>query len=514
MVKRTACTLLLMVASWAGTAAAEPKRFDHFQEKHAEVACNDCHRRGEKQKWRHVTFPKKHKPCENSGCHAGKVLSFDPRKPGFCRTCHLPGRGGRGINSRRLVYPPYRKGEERQLALASSDHAKHQEAGKCSDCHERDEAHSGGPDVVLVGHEGCAACHGKETKPAMDQCGGCHVKKDQTVMFASSEWSNYRVANVFSHEKHEEKTGKNECTACHVNTKVKKGTQVPLPAMKDCLSCHDGDQAFDALGSQCRRCHESPQISPPMKASVELASFSHELHADQNVVGSGGAYACNDCHPSTERGRLWFPAGGRNFDPKVKRNGHWPCAKCHANEYMSREPKGVCVTCHTHSDPWRANPVRTAFRERRELVTDLPHDKHDKTACKKCHFEQTGDPPPAVPANLMAPGHELCAQCHETLEKAPMTKCDGCHRLPTPAEKPTEWSVAAKFTHETHRTDVRSKGTLACEVCHQSIDAQPTPEMKSCRVCHDGTHAFKDTGFACARCHGPKAVEETKVEEN
>jgi hypothetical protein len=30
--------------------------------------------------------------------------------------------------------------------------------------------------------------------------------------------------------------------------------------------------------------------------------------------------------------------------------------------------------------------------------------------------------------------------------------------------------------------------------------------MKSCGGCHDGEHAFKTTGFGCAKCHGVVAA--------
>ncbi len=512
---------------WAGLLlAAHPPRFDHLSEKHATVACNDCHDRSKSNGWGHVRFPKKdHKPCENAGCHAGKLVKFDPRKPEFCRTCHVAGPGGHGINIHKAVYPPYRSGEHSQFTLASSGHKTHVEAGKCEVCHTHDRAESGGPDMVFTGHRGCAGCHESKAKPAMATCNGCHVKKAPEEALASSTWSDYRVSNLFTHASHAKKTGKNECASCHVNAKVEKGVHTPLPAMADCTSCHDGDQAFDAVGSQCRRCHESAQISEAQPPTKEQCFFSHVRHADQNVVGPTGAYVCVDCHPTTERGRLWFPAGGRNFDPKEQRNGHWPCEKCHQQQFLTRESKGICRVCHEHSDPWRANPVKERFRSEREMASDLPHAKHDKTACDKCHYEQSGAEKPAIAGGLMAPGHELCAQCHETLKTQPMTKCEGCHRTLKPEEQPTKWAVTEKFKHETHRVDVRtakvidaaalgwkradaaSAKKLDCAVCHQQIDGGQNPRMQTCRTCHDGTLAFKDTGFACARCHGPVDVE-------
>jgi hypothetical protein len=312
---------------------------------------------------------------------------------------------------------------------------------------------------------------------------------------------------------------------CHANANVPKEKRAPLPSMADCTSCHDGDQAFDAVGSSCRRCHESDQASPKPEVAKELTFFSHLRHTDRSVVGPTAAYGCTDCHASTDRGRLWFPAGGKDFDPKGTRNGHWPCAKCHQNQFLTRDHKGICLVCHEHADPGRANPTKSTFRPERELISQLPHDKHTKTECDRCHFEQSGAEPPKVAGSLLAPHHEVCAQCHETHKTSPMKKCDACHRLPTAVEAAqAKWRVDAKFRHDTHQKDVRTApvvdpaalgwsrvdksnaAKLECNVCHLEIDSGENPKMKTCHQCHDGVFSFKDTGFECVRCHGP--VEE------
>ena len=129
-------------------------------------------------------------------------------------------------------------------------------------------------------------------------------------------------------------------------------------------------------------------------------------------------------------------------------------------------------------------------------------------------------------SGLLAPSHETCGQCHETVKTSPMTKCDACHRLPSSAEaSAAKWRVAAKFTHDTHQKDVRTAPMveptaigwkrvdangaqkLECTVCHLKIDSGENPKMKTCHQCHDGVFSFKDTGFECARCHGPVEVK-------
>jgi c(7)-type cytochrome triheme protein len=504
----------MMLQVWASLfLASTPARYDHFSEKHSKVACNDCHLRSTK---------KDHRPCENSGCHPGELVKFDPRKPAYCRTCHEAGPGGRGVNIRKVYYPPYRKGDDTLWGQMNAGHAVHVEGAQCETCHMENKAAPKNPDMTFTGHSGCATCHDGKAKPPMSECQGCHVKKDQALGLTSAIFTDYRIAKKFSHAEHAEKTKKNDCAGCHPNSKVQKGVRTPLPQMADCTSCHDGDQAFDVVGSECRRCHESATASPPEPVLKEKSYFSHVNHSDRKVVGEKGVYACTDCHPTTERGRLWFPGGGKNFNPKEPRRAHFPCAKCHQQQFLTKETKGICLACHEHSDPWRPNPGKPRFRDDRELVSDLPHDKHADTACDKCHFEQSGAAKPAMASGLLAPNHEVCGQCHENTTDAPMTKCDGCHRLPSEQEQQSaKWQVDQKFTHDTHQIDVRTAqvvdtatigwarvdkstaGKLDCTTCHLKIDSGENPKMKTCHTCHDGVLAFKDTGFGCARCHGP-----------
>ena len=76
---------------------------------------------------------------------------------------------------------------------------------------------------------------------------------------AAQQTSPFRVKAKFEHVAHARlvlaKGLERNCTPCHGGT----GAQFQArPKMPMCESCHDGKKAFDALGTQCFRCHQAP----------------------------------------------------------------------------------------------------------------------------------------------------------------------------------------------------------------------------------------------------------------
>ena len=249
--------------------------------------------------------------------------------------------------------------------------------------------------------------------------------------------------------------------------------------------------------------------------------FDHRQHAEAGIT-----LTCVACHASSSDGRLDWPGAD-----------HKPCANsiCHADEF--REPEApLCLVCHKSSDPFAPNPLRTAFSGRNPFDGRFSHGQHlqlpllrDRSGCATCHPAQSGEPPPSAPAGILAPSHLRCASCHEALSPPRMTECEACHVRPGEALAPPasgpEWRVRDKFDHDDHRVDVRtadavsatgqgwdryardSAEALPCADCHRDVrtadGVPPRPGKPDCTGCHDGDHAFKTSGFECARCHGP-----------
>lgn len=243
----------------AQEGAASVGRFPH--DKHLDKVrnCTGCHnldRRTWEQK-RKVAY--NHSPCNTSVCH-GEEWKKDPGE--FCLTCHQ--------KNLKVKYPPYRQGRESDWVVSGFSHQAHiGEAGDkaCKNCHapvrrvrkpkkgsdQRPQA-----DMNQAGHKECAKCHARGQAPAMSDCQGCH-KVNQDKGPEGSSWSNYRVSYAFWHKDHARKSKQNECSGCHTNVMTGAGQPVPLPAMIDCESCHNGEVAFNARGTECRRCHQIPE---------------------------------------------------------------------------------------------------------------------------------------------------------------------------------------------------------------------------------------------------------------
>jgi hypothetical protein len=233
--------------------------------------------------------------------------------------------------------------------------------------------------------------------------------------------------------------------------------------------------------------------------------FSHRTHEKAD-----GKLRCEGCHASETDGRL-RPTGLE----------HKPCndAACHAAEFRTKD-SALCFSCHASNDPAIKNPPKSGFASH-ELSSTFSHKDHlarepkNGPRCAACHARESGQSPPALPPGMVAPEHVVCGACHAERSKPLMPDCKGCHALRNAeAAKPAAsgWRVSKKFSHQKHHIDARSPGTpLDCELCHAGAGSVPVgsrpsrPKMALCaESCHNGTVAFKATGFECLKCHEAK----------
>lgn len=447
------------------------------------------------------------------------------QKQEFCSSCH------ENFGRRRFdaIYPPYRTKGKSDFSLQTFSHNKHIEVDKlaCVQCH-RPSTERGAIRISYmerIGHPTCGdeACHGNAVQPVMSDCVGCHLPNGSVpaTNLASKTESVFRVRGAYSHQRHAEVSKQNDCANCHINTGVEAGQTVPLPPMIACERCHDGTNAFFALGTKCKNCHKlAPEEQPQLTASPAEVEYKHAVHDAKGVP-----LTCDKCHAADKAGRVKFPV----YDD------HRPCASCHEHkdDFRTRDAK-ICKVCHLTSDPFRVNPVRKKFREKSEFWVALSHLSHSKVDCAQCHAKEAGKPEPTVAPGLLAPAHELCGSCHQDLQKPLMNECASCHKalhdLP-PARQAAKWRVSTNFSHESHardprtakvvseaavgkaRVDMASASKTSCDECHSSVRAStaqapaPRPTMHGCATCHQGVWAFKTTGVDCVRCHGVTPVE-------
>lgn len=244
----------------AQEASAVGARFPHDKHLDKIRSCTGCHELDKKTWEQKGKVARNHAPCNTPVCH-GEEWKKEPGD--FCLTCHQ--------KNLQVKYPPYRARGESDWVLAKFSHKGHikdQGDKACQSCHAtlKVKAPAKGSDARPVAdmgdatHKACAKCHDKGQAPAMADCVGCHAERSGKVEpSASASWDNYRVTYAFRHADHAKASKKNECGSCHKNAQTDAGQAVPLPAMIDCEGCHNGEVAFNARGTECRRCHQIPE---------------------------------------------------------------------------------------------------------------------------------------------------------------------------------------------------------------------------------------------------------------
>lgn len=502
---RVVVSIVVFGALCAGAAFAgapmhpiSDRHFDHdahaaaMTKKGGEIKCDRCHPTTGTAAQLSDTGTNAsvdHALCSGAGCHGddfGKDTRCESIKSAkldrVCAVCHIK-------ESCFTPQPPTVDHMQAQFA-----HGRHSALGssieaECAVCHTK-EANA---PTQVAGHKACSGCHERGVKPSMFDCMSCHPGKPKAMPPQPTD-----VA--FDHDKHANASKQRACLGCH-GTPVDGTPFADLPAkMLACATgCHDGKKAFSAVGTTCTRCHTGTQPAKP----VPLAQpFSHADHAQKGVAMD----ACESCHASAANGELLEPLAGKD---------HMPCAKsgCHQTEFASQSPK-ICGVCHEAVAPWQKITARATDKSAKvEYFTGINHSVHVRvnpnkdanSTCEQCHPGQmTGAPP--------RHGHQQCAPCHGKGQAPVMTACAACHVKTAPAHAPaSEWSVVATFKHAQHAQDPRNNSATACVGCHatvataaQLVQIKP-PDMPRCDGCHDGTHAFKSTGFQCAKCHTKSA---------
>ena len=405
------------------------------------------------------------------------------------------------------------------------DHAKHVSSGpssesQCVGCH----ASVGGVTASRKGaaaHEACSGCHERGAQPSMKTCNGCHLAGPAPAAASMAAHAQDPYALIgFDHGKHATVSQKGSCLGCHANlATAKSDNALPHPAMLECgATCHNGTTAFRATGTTCMRCHNQKQdlLVATEKATV-LPQDKRFRHGDHDKRGVD-VKNCAGCHTLDAKGFAMAPGIGKD---------HMPCsnATCHQSEFVNRAPK-ICAACHDAEMPGLKTVARMRPTDIFDLEGPMNHAAHlaamakqhgtGNGACETCHGDRY-----TIAASAAPKGHAQCVSCHEKPASAatpPMTACASCHNAPRPpsvlASGP--WSVAANFDHTTHGRDPRAAANHsipACVECHSSVAqaadlaAITAPKMTTCDGCHDGQHAFKTTGFQCARCHSAAAVK-------
>ena len=235
--------------------------FKHTSQRHASLACTDCHQRASNNSAT-PSFPGH--GCMN--CHGQQFVT--PLVP-MCTICHTD------VKSTPAPVKSFPANFKESFNV-KFDHTQHMSGSArpqngCVTCHgsllNRGVARS--IPVGIAAHNQCYVCHTPTSTSTSGReiasCGVCHEEK----RYARTPTSSPAFRANFSHAKHG--PGQRlECTSCHnLTAAAPQSKQVSSPLMAEhfpaarsmnCASCHNGMRAFggDFGFKDCKRCHLGP----------------------------------------------------------------------------------------------------------------------------------------------------------------------------------------------------------------------------------------------------------------
>ncbi|MBP6628405.1 MAG: hypothetical protein KA297_03185 [Kofleriaceae bacterium] len=485
-------------------------RFDHrkdagyaLQGKHAELPCEQCHRKS----------LGKRKPtpgCEK--CHA------DDNKHGArfdkfpeCATCHSQKAWKSGFQFNHEVGAAFDlAGKHGKIPCRSCHRGKSPsdferfdlKANGCMGCHQHQSAHGG-----KFKKDECLTCH--------TEGGVKRIRKDSVEVY-HGEASKFPLRNAHA---------KVQCQQCHVNDVY---TNTP----RECgVTCHEDTLHRGTLGAECSRCHEPGQW-PAVRfdhtadttwalkgkhQEVRPCEACHPARRYDGVpttCGTAGCHlkddvhegklgtGCQTCHD--ERGALLFR---HNRDARFKIDGqHTPlaCASCHSS-ITFKPVRSDCVGCHPEPAIHRGRYGTACERcHSTRSFTDIKaqHDvgdfsltgAHDQLACARCHPK--GE-------KLRGSGN-LCINCHrrdDVHNNGLSPRCGECHTQ--------QAFTPARFDHASTGCALNGlHSTLPCADCHRAGNFRAV--SPTCISCHraDSLRVRQPehrTLLECGNCHNPSA---------
>ncbi len=338
--------------------------FDHNRDckfpltgKHAQVACDRCHPRGNVREGRPMARYRE-LPMECEGCHEDVHAGQFAKTPGsrsVCKTCHTT-----TDFKKDLLF------NHNQTKFTTFPLQGNHSSVKCPKCHPGVTV---APDVIVVKYKGlphtCEGCHEDEHKGAFKKfeptptastesvCSNCHVVGGW--QFARFDHTKTDFPLKASHQIV-------RCPKCHLEGNYEKRIE------KTCGSCHR-DVHAGQLGSFCDRCHDETGWA---------SAFPMEAHRRTNfpLTGRHALIPCEECH--------------QNQRDKTFSSVAVDCYACHQADYLSTASKGIDhvragfgTTCRTCHNPVHWKPARFAAHDG---CFPISHGAHSRFTCADCHL--------------------------------------------------------------------------------------------------------------------------------
>jgi hypothetical protein len=381
-----ACESCHSTSSW--TRVAQLQGFDHSKTafpllgKHSNVACSDCHTRGD------FKTPVAHATCSDchSDYHGGQ---FAARVGGSdCAACHsMDG------------FKPSTFGLSEHAATNYPLEGRHAEV-KCEQCH----IPKGKDTLFRITQTQCSACHEDVHRgqflaaPYENRCEQCHsVQEFQPAHFTLARHQQTAFPLTGAHLAV-------PCGQCH--QEQPRGSLVSVKFRFEDLSCtechndpHSGQfreqmaaRRADGRAAGCTACHTTVQWT-------ELKGFDH-ARTPFPLLGAHRAVACIDCHRPPNQERTLEHVSFRAVPVQ--------CSGCHndphAGQFANRRDVADCSSCHN------LNRFKPAEFDHNTRTPFSLQGAHQNVACSGCHTLTRS----VNGTNVLfyRPTPITCAECH------------------------------------------------------------------------------------------------------
>ena len=422
-------------------------KFDHNlatfkrEGKHAQVACDDCHKKLRTADTPGVYFiGLKHDTCTDchqdrhggqfkaacETCHSvkgwtGPELKFShATNSAFkligkhasleCVKCHKPQSPQKSLSS--AVF----KGLPHECKDCHQDPHRQQFSAACTTCHSASSWKK----------EQQTFDHSKDTKfPLVDKhvpvaCEKCHQPRPPELNLASAQFRNLKTECADCHKDPHRNQFERACTKCHrtpvawevarLQFKHNQETKYPLIGKHEavvCLKCHKPEAAggalasanFKGLATACEACHKvkhPPDYGNSCTACHTFAGwpkqapgFGHIFNitiAGDNLIGKHLTAKCNACHDGAKVGALGTPNPAK-----------YDCKTCHLKDDPHKNALGDdCAKCH-RSEGWKGEALRFSH----DMASFSLDGDHRKLDCTLCHKN-----------SIWKPLDSKCESCH------------------------------------------------------------------------------------------------------
>jgi len=239
-----------------------------------------------------------------------------------------------------------------------------------------------------------------------------------------------------------------ECEECHSKVKLsKKSTDLLLPKVDVCISCHDNEMGYREPVSifpwiskfshnlhknvECEKCHKNPR-NPVLPEMVSCLNCHDGLKASRD---------CYTCHEKGETRLVeYHPPHWKSIHAEEARTGEKNCLICHQESQALQDltPAQACENCHVRENIALQKHLENfiflhpqAFLAREENCEDCHREFTD---CRSCHREKGLYPLDHNSINWLTQNGgehseearidpERCLSCHGGIEPV----CAECH---------------------------------------------------------------------------------------